>query len=339
MVRAPRVFLAITAASMAFGVACSDATGVTGDPQAQNQQPVSAVPSAGGANPLAGMSLFVDPVSAARQQAAAWRTTRAADAQQMDKIAAQPHAVWFGSWNTDVRADVDKVMSGAQASGTVPVIVAYNIPLRDCGGYSAGGAASASAYRSWISAFAAGIGARRAIVILEPDALPGMDCLSSSDQGTRLSLLADAVNQLRTLSATVYLDAGHSNWQSAPTMADRLSRAGVARADGFALNVSNFYTTSTQVVYGDAISALIGGKHYVIDTSRNGLGSAGADAWCNPDGRALGERPTTLTASPLVDAFLWVKTPGESDGSCNGAPAAGAWMPEYALGLAQRASY
>ncbi len=257
----------------------------------------------------------------------------------MDKIAAQPHAVWFGSWNADIRADVDRVVSGAAASGAVPVLVAYNIPLRDCGGYSAGGAASASAYRSWISAFAAGVGGRRAIVVLEPDALPGMDCLSAADQGTRLSLLSEAVSQLRAASAAIYLDAGHSSWQNAQTMADRLARAGIAMADGFALNVSNFFTTATQIAYGDAISALVGDKHYVIDTSRNGLGSAGADAWCNPDGRALGERPTTFTGSARVDAFLWVKTPGESDGSCNGAPAAGTWMPEYALGLAQRASY
>jgi endoglucanase len=34
-----------------------------------------------------------------------------------------------------------------------------------------------------------------------------------------------------------------------------------------------------------------------------------------------------------------VKAPGESDGACNGAPASGEWMPEYALGLAQRAAF
>ena len=34
---------------------------------------------------------------------------------------------------------------------------------------------------------------------------------------------------------------------------------------------------------------------------------------------------------------LWIKTPGESDGECHGGPAAGAWWPTYALGLARRA--
>jgi endoglucanase len=38
-----------------------------------------------------------------------------------------------------------------------------------------------------------------------------------------------------------------------------------------------------------------------------------------------------------VDAYLWIKRPGESDGSCHGGPPAGAWWPDYALGLARRA--
>lgn len=291
-------------------------------------------------NPLIGMALYVNPASKSATQAATWRTTRPADALQMDKIAAQSVAKWFGNWNTDVRADVDRAVAAAAAVYSVPVLVAYNIPQRDCGGFSAGGSNTPDGYRAWISAFATGIGARQAIVILEPDALAGMDCLSSTDQATRTSLLSYAVNTLRALGGTaVYIDAGHSHWHSATTMATRLNNAGIATANGFSLNVSNFYYTSEQVTYGDAISALVGGRHYIVDTSRNGLGSAGDAAWCNPDGRALGERPTASTGHALADAFLWVKVAGESDGACNGNPAAGTWMPEYALGLAQRAAY
>lgn len=79
------------------------------------------------------------------------------------------------------------------------------------------------------------------------------------------------------------------------------------------------------------------GTHFVINTSRNGLGPWLADdpeTWCNPPGRALGETPTVETADPLVDAYLWIKRPGESNGACRGAPEAGMWYPEYALGLA-----
>jgi endoglucanase len=43
------------------------------------------------------------------------------------------------------------------------------------------------------------------------------------------------------------------------------------------------------------------------------------------------------TGNPLVDALLWVKIPGESDGKCHHGPRAGRWWPSYALGLAERA--
>jgi len=43
------------------------------------------------------------------------------------------------------------------------------------------------------------------------------------------------------------------------------------------------------------------------------------------------------TGQALVDAYLWIKTPGESDGTCNGGPKAGQWWADYALGLARSA--
>jgi endoglucanase len=130
--------------------------------------------------------------------------------------------------------------------------------------------------------------------------------------------------------------------------------------------------------------------HFVIDTSRNGRGVLDTSLyalapyhqpkdildklntadWCNPPNAGLGQAPTTDTKVPLLDAFLWLKTPGESDGSCNitgGArawdyskynpwgitgdaqnhfdplwgmvdPAPGEWFPEQALRLAQNAN-
>ena len=92
------------------------------------------------------------------------------------------------------------------------------------------------------------------------------------------------------------------------------------------------------IAYGKQLSAAVGGKHFVIDTSRNGNGAPKVDgdseaAWCNPDGRALGSPPTTETSEPLCDAFLWIKKPGESDGTCNGGPKAGEWWQEKALEL------
>lgn len=247
--------------------------------------------------------------------------------------------MWFGDWNADIASDTRAYVGAAAKLGQVPILIAYDIPDRDCGGYSAGGATSTQAYRDWIAGFASGIGSERAVVILEPDALAMIDCLSSADAAMRYSLLSGAISTLKAGGGTtVYVDAGNSNWIGAGTMSQRLASAGVSKADGFALNVSNYYWTNDNVDFGQAVSSAIGGKHFVIDTSRNGLGPDGSN-WCNPSGRALGAKPTDRTGNPLVDAFLWLKRPGESDGYCNGGPAAGVWWSLGALGLAERAAY
>jgi endoglucanase len=287
----------------------------------------------------AGTVFWVDPSNSASVQANAWRASRPSDAAQMDKLASKALAKWFGDWNADIYSAVNAVVTSAANAARVPVLVAYNIPSRDCGGLSGGGGATASAYRTWIGSFASALAGRKAIVVVEPDALGGMDCLSSADQQTRVDLLAYAVQVLKAQpNVSVYLDAGNPTWHSPSDMASRLSRASVGMADGFSLNVSNFYNTSDNVSYGQSISSLTGGKHFIVDTSRNGLGPTADHQWCNPDGRGLGAAPTTSTGNSLVDAFLWIKVPGESDGACNGGPNAGQWWGDYALGLVNRST-
>ncbi len=285
-------------------------------------------------NAFANARFYVKPVSNAKATADQWRSTRPSDAAEMDRIAAQPVASWLGEWSGDVGAEVSRQMALHEAAGALPVFVAYNIPSRDCGGYSAGGL-SASGYGAWVRSIAAAIGSRKAVVLLEPDALAGMGCLDAAGQSQRVALLADAVNTLKAqVGISVYIDAGHPNWQSASTMADRLRAAGIDRADGFVLNISNFATNASNTLYGEAISGQVGGKHFVVDTSRNGLGPGAT--WCNPEGRALGRSATATTGHPLIDAYFWVKAPGESDGTCGGGPSAGSWWASYALGMAQR---
>lgn len=98
---------------------------------------------------------------------------------------------------------------------------------------------------------------------------------------------------------------------------------------------------------------------FVVDTSRNGQGPWTPPAgvypdpqdWCNPPQRGIGRTPTADTGNPLVDAYLWVKVPGESDGSCTRGtagpvdpewgvvdPAAGVWWPDQVHQLAALAS-
>jgi endoglucanase len=299
------------------------------------------VAQAQSANPLRGVKLWVDPQSQAARQYRAFRKSRAADARLIRKIAAMPQATWYGNWSSDIQAAVATQVQQAGRKNQAALLVAYNIPYRDCGQYSAGGSASAAKYRNWIRRLTRGIGRGRAVVVLEPDALAQLaQCLPAAGQQERLSLLTFAVRALKTNpGTTVYIDAGHPRWHPAALMAQRLRAAGIDRADGFALNVSNYVGTEENVKYGTQLSSLLGGVHFIIDTSRNGAGPAPGNAWCNPPGRALGPRPTIRTSSPVVDAYLWIKRPGESDGTCNGGPAAGTFWADAALDLARRARY
>jgi hypothetical protein len=127
--------------------------------------------------PVTQSTYYVNPYSPAATQATAWRSSRPADASMMDILAAQPQATWLGNWNSNVQADTEKVASAAHAKNATAVFVAYNIPGRDCGGYSAGGTV-VEQYAAWIRSVASGIGSAKAVVILEPDAIAGISCLS-----------------------------------------------------------------------------------------------------------------------------------------------------------------
>ncbi len=276
--------------------------------------------------------LYVDPDT---QAYAAWEAASGSDKDLLAKIALTPQAYWVGNWNDaeTERAAVADYTGRAAADGTTAMLAVYAIPGRDCGNHSGGGVEE-SEYAQWIDEVAAGIQGNP-FIVLEPDALAQLgDC---DGQGDRVGLLQYAAEQLTAAGGRVYIDAGHSGWLSPGDAADRLNQIGFDHAVGFALNTSNYNPTAAEQAYGEQISALTGGASYVIDTSRNGNGSNGE--WCNPRGRALGEQPRTVDDGTALDALLWVKLPGESDGSCNGGPAAGAWWQEIALEMAENASW
>jgi endoglucanase len=294
------------------------------------------------ADPLSTQSFYVVDSQAERDAEQLRASGQTADANAMARLAAQPTATWL-TGQPDVGALVRALTGRASAAGKSTLLVAYDIPGRDCGGYSAGGAPSAAAYRQWIAALADGIGDRSATVIVEPDAIAQSlmaGCTTATTRAERLSLLRFAVKTLKAQpNTTVYLDAGNPGWiKPTSRLVPLLRAAGISAADGFSLNVANFYATPLVVAYGESLSQELGGKHFVIDTSRNGNGappSSGQPTWCNPPGRALGQHPTTHTGNPLIDAYLWIKDPGQSDGTCHpGDLPAGQWMPAYALGLA-----
>ncbi|MFJ5685541.1 glycoside hydrolase family 6 protein [Streptomyces sp. NPDC093099] len=294
-----------------------------------------------GQRPKADAPYWVNPDGRAARQVAAYDSAGdSGNAALIRKIAEQPVAEWIGPDTPETQTK--GFTEAATKADRDALLVLYNIPHRDCGQFSKGGAADGNAYRAWVDQVAKGIGDRRATVILEPDAVLHLvdGCTPGQFHEERYDLLKGAVQRLKQQPATsVYLDAGNAGWQTPDALFEPLQRAGIADADGFSVNVSNFYPTAASADFGKRLSAKVGGKPFVIDTSRNGNGpytkGDPAENWCNPPGRALGEHPTTKTGDPLVKAYLWIKRPGESDGDCKGGPKAGDWYPDYALDLAR----
>jgi hypothetical protein len=257
------------------------------------------------------------------------------------RIADRPAAVWFADYTpSNITSRVRAVTSAGSANGRVPIVVPYAISNRDCGGPSQGGAPDLGAYDGWIDKFAAGLGSGEVIVVLEPDAIAQSDCLSEGDRGARFASLARAGRVLKAANpkARVYFDAGHSDWNTPEKQAGLLRQAGAASAassDGVFSNVSNFNRTGDEITYVRRTLDALGGPASlgaVIDTSRNGNGAPPDGEWCDPAGRKLGQAPTLTTGEGRIDAYLWVKLPGESDG-CKAAP--GTFTPDYAYDLAR----
>jgi endoglucanase len=292
----------------------------------------AAVPAAQGADSV----FYVDP----QTQAARWVAANPNDSRMpviRDRIASVPQGRWFTTTNTStVRSQVDGYLGAAAAAGKIPIMVVYNMPNRDCGGASSGGAPNHTAYRQWIDEVAAGLAGRPVTIILEPDVLPLMsDCMTEAQQADVRASMAYAGQRLKAGStqARVYFDAGHSAWLSASAMAARLVAAGVGTsADGISTNVSNYRATSAEVNYAKAVIAATGVSRLraVIDTGRNGNGPLGSE-WCDPAGRAIGTPSTNVTGDSMIDAFLWIKLPGEADGCL---AAAGQFVAQRAFDLA-----
>jgi endoglucanase len=232
-------------------------------------------------------------------------------------------------------------VGAANAVSQIPVLTLYGIPNRDCGGASAGGAPDLPTYGTWVGNIAAGLGDKTVLIVLEPDSIALQTCLSAAEITARDAALRNATQTLKAgnPNAKVYLDGGHSAWNAAAEQARRMVNSGIALADGFYTNASNFQSTARETAFGASVIAAlngqgVAGKTQVIDTSRNG-GASGD--WCGDDNtdRRIGQYPTTATNDPNIDAYLWIKPPGEADGC---AFQAGSFQPTLAYSLASSAA-
>ncbi len=235
-----------------------------------------------------------------------------------------PLSLWYGKRNAKPIKNLSKSLQRLfkRSGNKMPILVIYNMPNRDIGQYSKGGASTKDEYLQFIQDFANGIGDNKPIVIYEPDAIPHTTMLNKRQANTRLQLMKQALDILTKTDAYVYVDVGHSNWLKPAEVSYYLDKVANPLVKGFAVNVSNYRTTKESIEWSNKICELRENDTYVIDTSRNGNGPHGNE-WCNPPGRALGEPPTCDTGEDKCDAFLWIKIPGESDGKGNGGPRAG----------------
>ncbi len=91
---------------------------------------------------------------------------------------------------------------------------------------------------------------------------------------------------------------------------------------GFYTNDTHMNWTANEIRWGDKVSALTGGAHFIINTADNGHGpmlnphpvKQGIEDLCNPPGRGAGIPTTTDTGNPAIDSFMWVHVPGTSSG-------------------------
>jgi endoglucanase len=287
-------------------------------------------------DPFDSIKWYADPDSPVQQQATAWRSARPGDAALLDVVARQQSVDWVVSAHTSfLEQYINQRLDLYARVGGTPILAIYNVPRLNCG--DGNGAANGDAYRAWIDRIASSIGQRKVILMVEPDGLTVTECLSGGSLAERYALINYAVGVFkRNPNAGVYIDAGEGNRNTVEEIVPILQQGNIAQADGFFLNSTVYQYTSTEVAYGLKVSQALGGKHFVVDTSRNGLGP-GTDGYCNARGRALGVAPTIQTGESVVDAFIWLKRVWESDDTCNrGDPAGGQFFFDYTLDLVRR---
>jgi|TARA_B110000444_G_scaffold259566_1_gene303741 endoglucanase len=247
------------------------------------------------------------------------------------KIFEHPVSFWYGERNGKTIEKLSDSLTRlfARTAPQLPVLVVYNLPNRDMGHYSKGGATSWSSYMRFLEDFTDGLGSNEVIIIYEPDALPHSTLMSDFEAEWRIKIMKKGLETLTRSNAHVYIDIGHSNWLSPKEANDLLDKVSNDKVRGFAVNVSNYRSTQESLEWGSKVCEHRPNDHFIIDTSRNGNGPHGNE-WCNPPGRSLGIPPTCDTGNEKCDAFLWIKIPGESDGKANKGPKAGKFWGEMA---------
>jgi endoglucanase len=310
------------------------------------------LPSVTGGNVLQGAPFYVaGGESPAGRAISALRRSNPAWAEALSVIAQAPLTKRFWLWNTPAypAALVAHYLERAEARQprTVVQLSTYSLVHGHCTGRWSDSPSTVSRYLRWIDGLARGIGNFHVVMFFEIDSLITAGCVSNHGLHVRLSdELAPAIQRLeQDPHLVLYLDAGAADAIQFKHTARMLREAGVAQAQGFALNATHFDWTTSELHYGQQIARSLGGARFVINTGENGRGPLvptdrvreGNEVLCNPPGRGLGPQSTN-TGYQWADAFLWFSNPGGSAGPCRpGAPRTGVYWPAYAVMLARNA--
>jgi len=214
------------------------------------------------------------------------------------------------------------------------------------------------------------------VVVLENDSLANL-ATNMAISGCRKAKKAYeegityAIKSFYLPNVSIYLDVAHAGWLGWEDNRARMgsvlrnvvmNAGGVHMIRGFATNTCNFTHLTNrdgaalepsnpcpnELTYVKLMREML--KMYgfrdhgfIVDTSRNGKGGIRAQwgSWCNVRGAGIGERPRPIPV-PRVDAYVWMKPPGESDGTSGadaaiGAPQAGQFFDSYFIDLVQNA--
>ncbi|KAG9081901.1 hypothetical protein FRC06_005336 [Ceratobasidium sp. 370] len=306
------------------------------------------------ANPFAGKTFYTNANYKAKVQAeynALISEGNSALAAKVAKLTSVSTAIWIAdrasvSSISTYLQDASNIQIESQRKLIVPLVV-YDLPDRDCSaGASAGEFSSANGgegkYQEFITAVAAQLKSFPGIataIVLEPDSIGNM----VSNQGipfcatatpVQKRSLAYAISVLGVLpNVSIYLDGAHATWLGWPdslgptakvvgdiyAAAKQLNPKALVR--GISTDVSNYNGLDQEITYHTNLASYLNQvgypAHFVVDQGRSGnqnVTRSGSD-WCNFKYAGLGPRPTANTTSPLLDAVLWIKPPGESDGS------------------------
>ena len=346
----------------AIGVAVIVAATVSAAPPAASAGNANAgIKGASRSNPIAGVTWR--PYEGSSDSLwEAYASARGRHRTLLGRLALKPRALFIGSWiaSSQIRSVAEEIVQGTQQGdpGVMAQFGTFELNPWE-GSWSGQGQWNVPASERWYEGLAEGIGAARALVILQVD-LPFAARTPNQQPET-----IDAYGT-KILSAnphtTVYIDAGAYEWLSPAQQGALLISNGIRHARGFSVNDTQYGSTSQELEYGAQIVAYlvqhgITGKHFLVNTAQNGQpylagqvsGPSNDTPRCASRTQTLCQRtgipPTTAVANPRwhlsakdaaiakrdVDGYVWASQPWNVNG--------GPFNLSFALNLGANGKY